>query len=142
MKINAEKFDSYKWLLILFCLVLMIFTFFIQQKRARIKEVSKIPFYNTQLSDVPDGTYYGKCYSSFMNVVVQVTVQNETLKNIVIMESKGIFPQEGDMIINKMISNNKIIITPDKGLELKSIVLFSAVDNALHFQKTSLDSEE
>lgn len=142
MKINAEKFDSYKWVLILFCAILMIFSFFIQRKRARIKEVSKLPFYNTQISQTENGTYYGSCYTSFMNAVVEVTVQDGNLKNISIVESKGSIPQETDPIINKMISNNKIIVTPDKGFELKSMVLFSAVDNALHFQKTTLDTEE
>lgn len=129
--------ESYvKWIGILACILLIIAFYFISLKRQRISELSRIPFKNTQIETVADGTYEGKCSTSFMHVVVQVTVANGKLEKIDLIESKGFKGKDAEQILSDMVKENKILVSPIKNEELYCIVFYAAVDNALQQQNS------
>lgn len=135
-----EKFFNYlndhesyiKWIGILVCILLIIAFYFISLKRQRITELSKLSFKNTQIETVADGTYEGKCSTSFMHVVVEVTVENGKLTKIDLIESKGFKGKNAQAILDQMIKENKILVEPIKHEELYCIVFYVAVDDALN----------
>jgi uncharacterized protein with FMN-binding domain len=124
--------ESYvKWLGILVCVLLMIAFYFINLKRQRITELSKLEFKNTQIETVADGTYFGKCKTSFMYVEVEVCVKDGRFEKISIVDSKGFKGKNAELILDNMVKENKILVSPIEHEELYSIVFYVAVDDAV-----------
>lgn len=118
-------------LTISFCVVLMILTFFIQQKKNHIKEAKKLPFYNVQLEFVNDGSYENQTNTSFMILTAAVTVKDHKITDIKIIENKGSYGQKIESMIPLMIEKNTSRVTVPDGDELGGLVLISCVDGAL-----------
>ena len=104
------------------------------QRRTRnyYKQAAKLPFYNVQVQDVPDGTYRGKVYTNFMHVQLDVTVNDGKLTAIEIVENEGAYGKKVAPIIDEMIEQNTSVVTAVKGEELASIVFVACVDDALY----------
>lgn len=102
------------------------------RRRANITEAAKLPFYNVELSEVEDGEYYGKTYTSFLHLQLKVFVQNHTITNIEVIESEGIDSETAKPILQDMIAQNKVVVKAIKGAELGSLVYISCVDGALY----------
>lgn len=125
--------ESYiKWIGIFVCILLMIAFYFISLKRQRINELSKLTFKNTQIESVADGSYIGKCTTSFMQVEVEVFVKDGKLQKIVLLNSKGFKGKDAESILDRMVAENKILVEPIKHEELYCIVFYVAVDDALN----------
>ncbi|MCR5436662.1 MAG: hypothetical protein K6E97_06330 [Treponema sp.] len=117
--------------LLIFC-VFLIFISFLQNKQKRnLDEAKKLPFYNTSLEKVHDGTFTGKITTSFMHVQLSVTVQNHTITDIKIIENKGSYGQKAKQIVQSMLKENKTVVPLIKGDEIGSLVFISCADNAL-----------
>ena len=110
----------------------MIAFYFISLKRQRINELSKLTFKNTQIESVADGSYIGKCTTSFMQVEVEVFVKDGKLQKIVLLNSKGFKGKDAESILDRMVAENKILVEPIKHEELYCIVFYVAVDDALN----------
>ena len=124
--------ESYvKWIGIFCCILLMIAFYFISLKRQRINELSELSFKNTQIESVADGSYIGKCSTSFMHVEVEVFVKGGKLQKIDLLNSKGFKGKDAEKILNRMVEENKILVEPIKHEELYCIVFYVAVDNAV-----------
>ena len=124
--------ESYiKWIGIFCCILLMIAFYFISLKRQRINELSKLSFKNTQIESVADGSYIGKCTTSFMQVEVEVFVKDGKFQKIVLLNSKGFKGKDAELILDRMVAENKILVEPIKHEELYCIVFYAAVDDAL-----------
>lgn len=104
------------------------------QRRTRnyYKQAAKLPFYNVQVQDVPDGTYRGKVYTNFMHVQLDVTVNDGKLTAIEIVENEGAYGKKVAPIIDEMIEQNTSVVTAVEGEELASIVFVACVDDALY----------
>ena len=120
-------------LLMYFAVVFVMFcSYLIVRHKNQVLEAKYLPFYNTSLEAVDDGTYYGKTYTKFLHVQLEVTVQNHQLQNIKVLENKGSQGQNAEPILQEMIKQNKIVVPAIKGEELASLVFISCVDTALH----------
>lgn len=113
-------------------LFLMAGGWLLARRRANITEAAKLPFYNVELSEVEDGEYYGKTYTSFLHLQLKVFVQNHTITNIEVIESEGIDSETAKPILQDMIAQNKVVVKAIKGAELGSLVYISCVDGALY----------
>lgn len=117
--------------LFVFCIFMIISSYFIQKQRKQYNEVKKLPFYNIQIQDVQDGIYTNQTYTSFMHVSLEVHVQNQKITNIKILENIGSSGQLVEPIIQEMINQNKAIVPLIPKDELASLVFISCVDGAL-----------
>lgn len=121
-----------KILAVIAVLFLMAGGWLLARRRANITEAAKLPFYNVELSEVEDGEYYGKTYTSFLHLQLKVFVQNHTITNIEVIESEGIDSETAKPILQDMIAQNKVVVKAIKGAELGSLVYISCVDGALY----------
>ncbi|MCI6892459.1 MAG: hypothetical protein MR852_10580 [Treponema sp.] len=121
-----------KILAVIAVLFLMAGGWILARRRANITEAAKLPFYNVELSEVEDGEYYGKTYTSFLHLQLKVFVQNHTITNIEVIESEGIDSETAKPILQDMIAQNKVVVKAIKGAELGSLVYISCVDGALY----------
>ena len=121
-----------KILAVIAVLFLMAGGWILARRRANITEAAKLSFYNVELSEVEDGEYYGKTYTSFLHLQLKVFVQNHTITNIEVIESEGIDSETAKPILQDMIAQNKVVVKAIKGAELGSLVYISCVDGALY----------
>lgn len=121
-----------KILAVIAVLFLMAGGWILARRRSNITEAAKLPFYNVELSEVEDGEYYGKTYTSFLHLQLKVFVQNHTITNIEVIESEGIDSETAKPILQDMIAQNKVVVKAIKGAELGSLVYISCVDGALY----------
>lgn len=121
-----------KILAVVAVLFLMAGGWLLARRRANITEAAKLPFYNVELSEVEDGEYYGKTYTSFLHLQLKVFVQNHTITNIEVIEAEGIDSETAKPILQDMIAQNKVVVKAIKGAELGSLVYISCVDGALY----------
>ena len=128
-----RKWNAYaKIIAVIAVLFLMAGGWILARRRANITEAAKLPFYNVELSEVEDGEYYGKTYTSFLHLQLKVFVQNHTITNIEVIESEGIDSETAKPILQDMIAQNKVVVKAIKGAELGSLVYISCVDGALY----------
>ena len=117
--------------LIVFCGILLFISFLQNKQKQNLEEAKKLPFYNTKLEEVSDGTFSGKTTTSFMHLQLDVTVKNHSITDIKIIENKGSYGQKSAQIIQSMIKENKTVVPLIKGDETGSLVFISCVDDAL-----------
>lgn len=127
-----KKENLAKTLAFVAVIFIMLSSYILNRHKAKIVEVSKLPFYQTDLELVEDGTYSGKTYTSFAHVQVEVTVKNHKLENIVTTECDGLEVVKAKNVLQKMVEQNKILIPAQKGEEIGTMVFISCVDGALH----------
>lgn len=127
------KFDSklVRNILIVLCVLLSLQMYIQRRKRNNYKEAAKLPFYNTSVEQVADGTYSGKIYTSFLHVQLDVTVADKKITGIEIIENAGSCGNRVAPIIDEMIAQNTSVVPAIKGEELASIVFVACVDDAL-----------
>lgn len=112
-------------------IIILLASFLVQRKKIDFRTACKLPFYNTELETVQDGTYKNKTYTKFMHVQLEVTVKDHKIQKINILENKGSYGQKVEPIIQDMISENTAVVTAIKGEEIASLVFISCVDGAL-----------
>lgn len=130
MKLNLDSKIS-KIVMIAICVVLLAVSYSQRKTRGQIEEAKQLPFFNTKLENVADGTYTGKTVSSFLTVQLEVTVKNHQIQDIQILEKKGSKGKKVDPIIHSMIQNNNSVVPAIDGEELASLVFISCCDDAL-----------
>ena len=104
----------------------------IARRKMRFREAASLPFYKIELSQINDGTYEGKTYTSFLHLQLNVTVEDHKLKSIDVLENEGIDAETARPIIQKMIEQNAVVVPAVKGAELGSLVYISCVSCALN----------
>lgn len=127
-----KKEDYTKYLSFFALVFVMICAYVINSHRSKMNEVARLPFYNVDLSQVEDGTYSGKTYTTFAHVQVEVTVKNGKLVNIVSTECEGAEVGKAAGVLQEMVLQNKIVVSAKKGQEIGTMVFISCVDCALH----------
>ena len=111
---------------------LMAGGYLIARRKMRFREAASLPFYKIELSQINDGTYEGKTYTSFLHLQLNVTVEDHKLKSIDVLENEGIDAETARPIIQKMIEQNAVVVPAVKGAELGSLVYISCVSCALN----------
>jgi len=118
-------------LMLLALISLMAGGYIISRRKARLKEAAALPFYKIEMSQVADGEYEGKTYTSFLHLQLKVIVENHQLRDIQVIENEGIDGETARPILQKMIEENKIVVPAVKGAETGSLVYISCVSTAL-----------
>ena len=130
MKIQPDS-KFVRTILIVICVILTLIMYMQRRTRNNYKQAAKLPFYNVQAADVPDGTYRGKVYTNFMHVQLDVSVADGKLSKIEIIENEGAYGKKVAPILDKMIAQNNSVVPAVDGEELASIVFIACVDDAL-----------
>ena len=117
--------------LIVICIILSFIMYMQRRTRNNLKQAAKLPFYNVQPAQVPDGMYHGKVYTKFMHVQLDVTVQSGQLTKIDIIENQGAYGKKIETLLDQMIAENNTVVPAIKGDEIGSIVFIACVDDAL-----------
>ena len=131
--IDRSKLGSktLRTVLIVICVILSFIMYMQRRTRNNLKQAAKLPFYNVQPSQVPDGTFHGKVYTKFMHVQLDVSVQDGRLTKIEILENQGAYGKKVQPLLDEMIAQNNTVVPAIKGDEIGSIVFIACVDDAL-----------
>lgn len=131
--IDRSKLGSktLRTVLIVICVILSFIMYMQRRTRNNLKQAAKLPFYNVQPSQVPDGTFHGKVYTKFMHVQLDVSVQEGRLTKIEIVENQGAYGKKVQPLLDEMIAQNNTVVPAIKGDEIGSIVFIACVDDAL-----------
>ena len=129
---RSKKTDISTMLMALALICLMAGGYVISRKKVRMKEAVALPFYRIEMSEVADGEYSAKTYTSFLHLQLKVTVEDHKIKSIDVLENEGIDGETARPIIQKMIEQNSIVVPAIKGAELGSLVYISCVSSALN----------
>lgn len=92
-------------------------------------------FVGMDISDVPDGVYVGEYDVNFIYAKVEVTVQNGKITGIDILEHKNERGKSAEIVIDKIIEEQKINVDAVSGATNSSTVIKKAVENALRGEK-------
>ena len=117
--------------LIVICILLTFVMYMQRRTRSNLKQAARLPFYNVQPEQVQDGTYHGTVYTKFMHVQLDVTVENQKLTKIEIVENQGAYGKKIAPLLDEMIAQNNTVVPAIKGDEIGSIVFIACVDDAL-----------
>ncbi len=126
-------------LMLLALISLMAGGYIISRRKVRLKEAAALPFHKIEMSQVADGEYEGKTYTSFLHLQLKVIVENHQLKDIQVIENEGIDGETARPILQKMIEENKIVVPAVKGAEIGSLVYISCVSSALYISDDKSD---
>lgn len=131
--IDRSKLGSktLRTVLIVICVILSFIMYMQRRTRNNLKQAAKLPFYNVQPAQVPDGTFHGKVYTKFMHVQLDVSVQEGRLTKIEIVENQGAYGKKVQPLLDEMIAQNNTVVPAIKGDEIGSIIFIACVDDAL-----------
>ena len=93
--------------------------------------VKETTFVEINISDISDGVYIGEYDVNFIYAKVEVTVQNEEITNINILEHRHERGKAAEAITNKIMDEQKIDVDAISGATNSSTVIKKAVENAL-----------
>ena len=99
------------------------------------KAVRETTFSNINISNVPNGVYVGEYDVDFIYAKVEVTVQNGVITNIDILEHKNGRGKHAEVVVDKIMEEQKIDVDAVSGATNSSVVIKKAVENALTGEK-------
>lgn len=100
----------------------------VQQYRDAVADMS---YTHMDGSGIPDGTYVGECDVQFIYAKVQVTVANEQITNLEILEHRHDRGAAAEVIIEDILGQQTIDVDSISSATNSSQVIKKAVDNAL-----------
>lgn len=95
------------------------------------KAVKATTFNNLDISNVTDGVYVGEYDVDFVYAKVEVTVQNGAITNIDILEHKNGRGSRAEVVVDRILKEQKIEVDAVSGATNSSTVIMKAVENAL-----------
>jgi uncharacterized protein with FMN-binding domain len=90
-----------------------------------------VVFQVVNATGIPDGVYNGSYEIAPVKVSVQVTVKNEAIANIVILEHQNGRGGKAEMIVNDVVKNQSLEVAAVSGATVSSKTILKAVENAL-----------
>ena len=103
------------------------------------RSVREIAIEEICLSDIPDGEYIGECNVDFIYAKVEVTVHSGQISNIRILEHKNERGQAAEVIIDKIVSEQRIDVDAVWRLNYCSVSYEILTDCLCCFQIEHLD---
>ena len=101
----------------------------------RVNGVTETTFNNLDISNVSDGVYVGEYDVDFVYAKVEVTVQNGVITNIDILQHKNGRGSPAEIVVDRIIEEQKIEVDAVSGATNSSTVIKKAVENALTREK-------
>lgn len=95
------------------------------------RAVKETTFDNLDISDIPDGVYIGGYDVDLVYAKVEVTVQNGAITDIDILEHKNGRGRPAEVVVDRIIEEQKIDVDAVSGATNSSTVIKKAVENAL-----------
>ena len=130
MKLSRYRILSFT-AIFLFLIVLIFTAFYLKSVADYKRSVKETTFSNLDISNVPDGAYVGEYDVDFIYAKVEVTVQNGVITNIDILEHKNGRGSRAEVVVDRIIEEQKIDVDAVSGATNSSIVIKKAVENAL-----------
>ena len=130
MKLSQKKILSFTAIL-LFLIGLILAAVYLKSVADYKMAVKEITFGNVDISDVPNGVYIGEYDVDFVYAKVEVTVQNGVITNIDILEHKNGRGSRAEVVVDRIIEEQKIEVDAVSGATNSSTVIKKAVENAL-----------
>jgi len=144
MKLSLKRILSFTAILLF--LIVLIFTAVYLKRGADYKKGGKEKtFGSLDITEVPDGVYVGEYDVDFVYAKVEVTVQNGVITNIDILEHKNGRGSPAEVVVDRIIEEQKIDVDAVSGATNSSTVIKKAVENAvsvLQKSKTHFDKAE
>lgn len=95
------------------------------------KKVQSITFSAIDLQAVPDGVYEGECDVGFVYAKVRVTVSNQRIEDIELLEHRNDRGASAEKVIDEILDKQTVDVDVIAGATYSSQVIKKAVDNAL-----------
>ena len=133
MKLSRKRILSFT---AIFFLIVLFFTVVYLKSVADYKRsVKETTFRNLDIINVPDGVYVGEYDVGFVYAKVEVTVQNGVITNIDILEHKNGRGSPAEVVVDRIVEEQKIEVDAVSGATNSSTVIKKAVENALTGEK-------
>ena len=93
--------------------------------------IANMTFTHTDATGIPDGTYIGECDVKYVYARVQVTVHNEKITDIVLLEHRNERGSNAEGIEKEIVARQRVDVDAVSGATNSSQTIKKAVDNAL-----------
>lgn len=93
--------------------------------------VNNIQLQNVDLSKLNDGKYIGKCDAEVISAEVEITINDNKIEDIEILNHKNDRGEPAESIVNEVIKQQKITVDTVSGATNSSKVILKAIENAL-----------
>ena len=134
MKLSRKRILLFT-VILLFLIGLTFMAVYLKSVADYKRAVKETTFSNLDISNVPDGVYIGEYDVDFVYAKVEVTVQNGVITNIDILEHKNGRGSRAEVVVDRIIEEQKIDVDAVSGATNSSIVIKKAVENALMGEK-------
>lgn len=134
MKLSRKRILSVT-VILLFLIVLIFTAVYLKSVADYKKAVKGTSFGDLDISNVPDGVYVGEYDVNFIYAKVEVTVQNGVITNIDILEHKNGRGKPAEVVVRRIMEEQKIDVDVVSGATNSSVVIKKAVENALTGEK-------
>ena len=131
MKLSRKRILSFVAVL-LFLIGLIFAAVYLKSVAEYKRSVKETTFSNLYISNVSDGVYVGEYDVDFVYAKVEVTVQNGVITNITILEHKNGRGKPAEIVVDRILEEQKIDVDAVSGATNSSIVIKKAVENALN----------
>ena len=130
MKITGKKILLFT--VVLLSLIGLIFAAIYLKRVADYKKaVKETTFSGIDICNIPNGIYVGEYDVDFVYAKVEVTVQNGVITNIDILEHKNGRGSRAEVVVERIVEEQKIEVDAVSGATNSSIVIKKAIENAL-----------
>ena len=130
MKLSRKRILSFAAIL-LFLIGLLFLAVYLKSVADYKSAVKETTFGDLDISTVPDGVYVGEYDVDFVSAKVEVTVQDGVIINIDILEHKNGRGSRAEVVVDRIVEEQKIEVDAVSGATNSSTVIKKAVENAL-----------
>ena len=130
MKLSRKRILSFT-VILLFLIGLIFMAVYLKSVEDYKRSVKETTFSNLDISNVPDGVYAGEYDVDFVYAKVKVTVQNGVITDIDILEHKNGRGSGAEVVVDRILEEQKIDVDAVSGATNSSTVIKKAVENAL-----------
>lgn len=134
MKLSRKRILSFTAIL-LFLIVLIYTALYLKNVADYKGAVEETTFSNLNISDISDGVYIGEYDVNFVYAKVEVTVKAGVITNIDILEHKNGRGSRAEVVVDRIVEEQKIEVDAVSGATNSSTVIKKAVENALTGEK-------
>lgn len=134
MKLSRKRILLFT-VMFLFLIGLAFLAVYLKRVADYKKAVKETTFSSLDISSVTDGVYIGEYDVNFVCAKVEVTVQNGIITNIDILEHKNGRGKPAEIVVDRIMEEQKIDVDTVSGATNSSIVIKKAVENALKREK-------
>jgi uncharacterized protein with FMN-binding domain len=117
--------------IIVLVIILLIGGMFLRVASKQKSQLKELVYSDVDMSAVKDGSYIGNAETTLVKATVEVTVLNHKITNINITRHDNGKGKPAEVIVSDMVEQNRINIDVVSGATQSSIVIKSAVHNAL-----------